>query len=244
MAGLTGATTSSLDALSEQYRSITHNLANASTPGYKRRRTLFAELLDTAAAQPVEGAAPAASVTQAQAVDFSQGALTHTGAALDLALEGDGFFALETPEGPLYTRGGTFRINAEGQLVDLAERTVTGQAGPIVIPPSVSSAAVQISRDGNVTAAGESIGRLKIVEFPEASDLTPVAGGCFRATEGLAASDAENTFVHQGFFESSNVSVVEELVGLITVTRMYEANLKGIEVDDERMKTLLDVAMS
>ena len=130
------ATTSSLQALSDQYHTIAHNLANVNTAGYKRRCSSFVQLL-----QQAQTLSDIALIADQVSIDFSQGALTRTGRSLDLGLEGKGFFVLETPEGPLYSRSGVFRTNAEGQLVDSSGRTVAGEAGPIVIPTTASTAA-------------------------------------------------------------------------------------------------------
>lgn len=163
---------------------------------------------------------------------------------MDLGLEGKGFFVLETPEGPLYSRSGVFRTNAEGQLVDSSGRTIAGEGGPIVIPSTASTAAVGVSADGSISVAGQGVGKFRLVEFENEMDLVPVGGNCFRAPVDAVTTPATNTAVRQGFQEASNVRVVGELVGLITVTRLYEANLKAIQTQDETLKNILQVAMA
>jgi len=238
------ATAAAMEALSEQYRSIAHNLANVSTAGYKRRITEFAEALRQASGLVEPGqSGEVPRVVGQMLIDYTQGGLEQTGRSLDLALQGKGFFVVETENGPLYTRSGVFRLNAQNQLVDLSGRLVAGQAGPIVVPPDASVAGIEVSLSGNVRADGKDIGQLKIVEFEDPSVLEPVGGSCFQAPEQVAPAPAQNTEVYQGFKESSNVNVVEELVGLIGVTRLYEANIKSIKTQDERMKYLLEVAM-
>jgi flagellar basal-body rod protein FlgF len=237
------AIASSLEALTQQYRTITNNLANASTPGFKRTRTTFQQLLDNATSRAAPGES-GGRLSPSNSIDFAQGVLTPTGRGLDLALEGDGFFVLETPDGPLYTRSGKFRTNGEGQLVDPVGRLVSGDSGPITVPPTASTMDLVVSRDGRVSVGSQSLGKLKVVTFADASQLTPVGGGCFQAARSATVRDVEGAVVHQGFFESSNVSVVEELVGLISVTRLYEANLKSISVQDDKTKSLMQVAMS
>jgi len=246
MPGNSNAIASGLDALTQQYRTITNNLANASTPGFKRTRTTFRQLLDGATARPGSPADAQASrrIAPQNSLDFTQGMMTHTGRNLDVALDGEGFFVLDTPDGPLYTRCGKFRSNGEGQLVDPAGRLVAGDNGPITVPPSVSAADVSIARDGRVSAGGQSLGKLRIVQFPDPAQLTPVGSGCFQAKASAEVKDAEKVGVQQGFYESSNVSVMEELVDLLTVTRLYEANIKSIAAQDEKGKQLLQVAMS
>ena len=242
------AVSSSLEALNEQYRSITDNLANANTPGFKRVRISFAQTLAEALAGSAGSQEPAAGTGQVlanSAIDFSQGALTQTGRALDLALGNAGFFTLKTVDGELYTRCGKFHVNDQRQLVDAAGRIVGGSGGaPIVVPPTVSTMDIRVTREGDVRAGGRSIGRLEIVDFTDRSKLAPKGSDCFEALAGAGRRDAEVPAVRQGYLESSNVSVVEELVGLIMVTRLYEANIKSISVQDEQMKNLLEVAMS
>jgi len=239
------AVSTSLEALTEQYRSITDNLANANTPGFKRMRVSFAQTLAEALAGAEEPAAGTGHVSANSAVDFSQGALTPTGRALDLALAGKGFFTLKTPDGERYTRCGKFHLNEQRQLVDTVGRIVGGTGGaPIVVPPTVSTMDIRVTREGDLRAGETSIGRLEIVDFADRSKLAPKGSDCFEALAGAGRGDAVAPTVRQGYLEGSNVSVVEELVGLIMVTRLYEANIKSISVQDEQMKNLLEVAMS
>ena len=234
-------TSSTLEALADRYRSIAHNLANVSTTAYKRRLSVFSQSL---LEQMQTGEATGGEVSEETCIDFTQGVLAQTDRPLDLAIDGKAFFELETPDGPLYTRNGTFRTNQEGQLVDFSGRTVAGAAGPIVIPSSVALGQVQVSRDGTVSAAGQGIGRLKLVKFQDATQLEPIGGSCFRAPTDATREADQTAAVHQGYREASNVSIVEELVELIMVTRLYEANVTSMLSQDELAKTILQVAMA
>ncbi|MFA6132757.1 MAG: flagellar hook-basal body protein [Phycisphaerae bacterium] len=228
------ATATNLSALSEYYGMITQNLANASTSGYKRQGAAFDQVL----AQAVAGNAVAAR----GGLDLSQGHLVETARPLDLALEGKGFFVIETADGPLYTRSGTFRLSSTGQLVDYAGRTVSGTEGPIILPQSADSSSIHVASDGRISVGPQQVGQVKVVEFEDSSGLTPVGGGCYDAPDSTQPDEAKATSVHQGYNEASNVSVVEELVELIKVTRAYEANLKTVQTHDERYRNLLKVA--
>lgn len=234
------AISSSLDALTKQYRTITHNIANANTAGYKRRRSVFEETLQ----KQVTGGAAAEAVGASSAVDYTQGRFVQTDRPLDLALNGDGFFVVEGLDGPIYTRNGTFRINEKRQLVDFAGRLVAGDQGPIVLPPTASALAVRVSQDGSVGVDGRTLGRLRLVEFEDRKRLIPDTGTGYRAPDDLGAAPAKKTSIQQGFQESANVSVIEEMVGLIAVSRMYEANMKTISQHDDKSKHLLNVALS
>jgi len=232
-------TTSSLDALTQTYRDITYNLSNASTVGFKRRLNEF-HLVEPDQPDSVLGGA----IEVKSMVDFSQGHFVQSGRQLDLALNGKGFFVIETPQGRLFTRNGQFRFNSDRQLVDYAGRTVAGTGGPIILPGSVGISDFHVAEDGAVRAGAQSIGKLQIVEFASASEIVPVGDSSFRAAAGVDPTEAKSAGVRQGFTEAANVNVVEELVGLIQVTRMYEANFRVLRTQDERMKQILNVAMS
>ena len=236
--GANTAAASSIAGIEQRYAGITHNLANANTTGFKRVRTSFSQALQQA------GAAGTGAVAAGTQVDFTQGPLAGTGRPLDLAMTGKGFFVLETPNGPLYTRNGTFTTNAEGNLVDTQGRLVAGEAGPIVVPRSVSPSQVTVAPDGTVQAGGQTIGKLRVVDFADRAALRPEGASGFRAPANVQPQPAEKYAVTQGHLEGSNVNVTEELVGLITASRLYEANLKGVSATDERLRNLLQVAMA
>lgn len=235
---------SALDAISQQYEAIAHNLANISTAGYKRQNITFSKAL---AAQMTggDGSAPAQGAVQGTiSLDFRQGNLVKTDGPLDVALNGPGLFVLDTPEGPRYTRCGMFTTNTTGQLVDSAGRIVQGDGGPITLPATATQHNINITPDGSVEVGGTSVGKLKIVVFKDTSVLTSVGDHCYTAPQTVAPDSAtEATTVAQGFQEGSNVNPVQELVGLITVTRLYEANIKAMTSQDDKAKSLLQVAM-
>jgi flagellar basal-body rod protein FlgF len=229
------AAASSLGAIEARYAGITHNLANSSTNGFKRVRTTFHQALDEAGASVV---------TPESRIDFTQGPLADTGRPLDVAISGRGFFMLETPQGPLYTRNGCFTTNKQGNLVDSQGRLVAGDSGPIVAPSGVSVSQLSVGPDGAVRAAGQQIGRLRVVDFDDRAALVSEGASGFRAGAGMAPKTAAKFTISQGHLEGSNVNVTEELVSLITATRLYEANIKGVGAMDDRLKSLLQVAMA
>ena len=239
-------TIAALTGLADEYHAIAHNLANANTTGYKRLVGTFTG----GGASPGEAAESAAedgaaSVPQASTgIDFSQGRLVRTGRSLDAALSGKGFFVLETDRGERYTRNGVFRADAQGQLVDGSGRTVAGQGGPVTVPTSVSPMQVEIAPDGRILAGGTAIGQLRIVEFEDPAVLEPEGSGAFVAPADARPAPAENTTVQQGFQEASNVDAVTELVGLIQVTRLYQANVQVMANTGSRAKDLLRIAMA
>ena len=244
MDGSIEAVTSGIEAMSDRYRSIAHNLANANTAGFKRQLGSLIQLAPIAGQQVVEpGEIVTGQISGLNSIDFTQGVLVKTGRALDCALDGKGFFVIETPEGPLYTRHGIFQVNARGQLVDSSGRPVSGNSGPIILPSNAGPDNVQISSEGLVSAGGQAVGQLQVVEFDKPGDLTLVGATCFRAPSGVNPVAATATAVRQGSHEASNVSVVEELVNMIMVSRLYQANMKSVQVQDDRMASLLRAVM-
>ena len=222
------------EALTKQYHAITQNLANASTVGYKR---IQCEVQAGGA-----GAQSSGSVTGKLSLDLTQGHLVQTGRALDLALNGPGFFVLETPKGNLYTRHGVFQVNAQGQLVDSSGRTVAGESGPLILSNG-GSESLNVTADGRIFAGKQELGKLRVVEFEKTPDMEPAGQCTYQPRDKATPAAAVKTTVQQGFQEASNVNVVDELVGLITVSRLYEANAKSLRSQDDRYKNLLQVAM-
>ncbi len=225
----------SLEALTGAYARITQNLANASTPGFKRHLSAFVSGSDGRGG---------GEISAKDYCDFTQGAMKQTGRSLDVAINGEGFFVMETPQGPLYTRYGSFQLNASRQLVDSLGRTVSGQGGPITIPPGAGPEEIQISSQGAISAGGSTVGRLRIVNFENPDRLIRAGAIHFRAPANVAPDDVASPALGQGFVESSNVNVARELVDLITVTRLYQANVKTIQTRDDHLKHLLQVAMA
>jgi len=233
---------SSLEVLTEDFSTIASNLANVNTTGFKRVKNAFMEALRDANFDTSQLPAPLDTVTIARAgLDFSQGPTLHTGRDLDFAVQGDAFFVLETPEGPLFTRNGVFLMNERRELVTAAGHIVSGESGPLVIPPEVAS--VSVNDKGVISADGAAIGALRLVEFEDQSKLVPAGYSAFKHLDGDSGAPAQNARVLQGFRENSNVQPAAELVDLISVMRLYELNLKAISSSDERQQDILRIAM-
>ncbi len=230
----------SLNSLTKEFDIIAHNMANVSTTGFKRRCNSFTQVL---AAQEAAQGQDEGGESQGL-FDFSQGSLVQTDRTLDFALYGEGFFVIETPEGPVYTRHGVFHTNQNGQIVDTAGRLVAGTAGPMIVPPEADVADLYVTDDGRVIAGQTPIGQFRIVEFPDAQDkLQAIGQNCFQPPKDVEPVDATKSIVKQGYQEASNVKVVEELVNMILVSRMYEANMKLVGVKKDSSSTVLGVAM-
>jgi flagellar basal-body rod protein FlgF len=227
----------STEGLTREFDTIAHNLANVSTTGYKRRVSSFA-----GAMADQEGGDDQQTTTSS--IDFTQGNLVETRRTLDVALYGKGFFVVETPDGPLYTRHGVFRANENGQLVDFQGRSIGGAGGPLAIPTTTDVSQVTISQDGRVIAGEGAVGQFRIVEFGDKENLLePVGFSCYRAPEEAPPKDAEDVVVKQGYQEASNVQMIDELVGMIMVSRMYEANMRLVNVKKDTTDSVIGVAM-
>jgi len=235
---------SSINALMREFETITHNLANVSTVGYKRRCNAFSKSLEAQKAGK-ETYSPG-NIELKSALDFSQGNITETGRPLDFALFGKGFFVIETPKGPLYTRNGVFHTNQNGQIIDSQGRIVAGQAGPITIPSDVGIPQVSVSSDGNISADGTTIGTFQLVDFEDnEAKLVPTGESCYRMPdEKIQPVAAENIVVRQGCQEVSNVKIIDELVDMIMVSRLYEANMKFIGARREVASSITSAAMA
>jgi flagellar basal-body rod protein FlgF len=199
---------------------IANNLANVSTAGFRARHNTFSSILATTGNTPLSVLNQDANdygVLSGTRLDASQGALERTGSDLDLAVEGPGYFSVQTATGSVYTRGGNFRVSPQGQLITAAGDPVLGDNGPITIV----GMPVSISADGTISANGAIAGRLKLVEFAPAVDLQSVGGTYYTAPAG-AAQAATDSHVRQGMLESSNVNPVTSVVELITAERQVE----------------------
>jgi len=243
MAEITAQVSSSIDSLTKEFGIIAHNLANVSTTGYKRRCNAFTNVLK--AGQSAEDIDFETNTELNSVLDFSQAHIIQTGRSLDLALNGSGFFVIETTDGPLYTRNGIFQINSNGQLTDSEGRIVAGQNGTITIPRTVSPSQLHVSADGSISAGSVSIGKFRLVDFGQnQSKLLPAGLNCFYMPDpDIVPTNAENIAVKQGFQEASNVQIIEELVDMMLVTRLYEANMKLLSVQSQASSSMISVAM-
>jgi flagellar basal-body rod protein FlgF len=219
----------------EQQASVAHNMANASTPGFRAQINAFR-------AVPVVGeeARTRAFVAATTAgADFTRGPLTETGRALDVAVQGDGWLVVQADDGSeAYTRVGNLQVGADGQLLTMGARPVLGDAGPMAIPPG---AEVTVAADGLIAARGAGdpltgvgdVGRLKLVNPPTA-DLVRGDDGLFRMRDGLPAADADPAVrLVSGVIEGSNVNPVEAMVDMIANARRFELQMKSIKSADE-----------
>jgi flagellar basal-body rod protein FlgG len=246
-----------MDAQQTNLDVISNNLANASTTGYKRGRANFEDLLYQNLRQPGGASSQQTNLPTGLQVGtgvrtvgtsklFTQGNLQQTGNNFDIAINGQGFFGVQMPDGTqAYTRDGSFKVDAQGQLV-------TNNGFPvqpaITIPPNAQ--AVSIGQDGvvQVTLAGnpqpQQVGTLQLTNFNNPTGLEAKGQNLFMETAASGAPTAGAPganglgLLNQGYVETSNVNVVEELVTMIATQRAYELNSKAIQTSDQMLQRL------
>lgn len=233
----TGYTTLSRQSgLMREMQIVANNIANAATTGYRQEGLVFSEFVRAAPGQP------SLSMAGAHIANTSpeQGALTQTGGAFDLAIEGDGFFMLKTPVGERLTRAGGFTPNAAGDLVDAnGHRVLDAGGSPIFVPPDTHD--IRIAGDGTVSAGGRAIAQIGLFLPTDPAGLVREDGVRFRADAGT--EPAPDARLLHGFLESSNVNAIEQVSRLIEIQRAYEMGQSFLEAEDQRIrdavKTLL-----
>lgn len=227
---------------------LTANLANVDTPGFKKSEPVFQTVLAGELAQSTGAVAdfsrsavlPLASDAMpwvaSTVIDLSPGNIRRTGNPFDLAINGDGFFAVQTPQGEQYTRGGDFTRNSQGQLSTENGYPVLGKGGPI----QLGQGNITVSPDGEVTAGGNTLGTLKVVTFKDPRLLVRGESGLLRLTSGTPQAAPEQTEVRQGYLEGSNVNVVDELSSMITTLRVFQSYEKVIQSQDNATARVMD----
>jgi flagellar basal body rod protein FlgG len=218
-----------VDAQIRHQEVLAHNLAHLQVPGFRRQFLTFEQV--ASAAPRVSAGAPARNtlpdlptgvIKVNQYTDFSTGAFNRTGQPLDAAIDGPGFFVVEGPGGPLYTRHGAFRADPQGRLVTTAGMVVRGKSGPIQIPADVVVSNVSIGLDGTIASGPRSLGQLDVVSFDEPAKLLPAGTTLFRAPAGVAPKPATARILGSAL-ETPNTAPVQELVQLIVGMRHMEA---------------------
>jgi flagellar basal-body rod protein FlgG len=249
-----------LDAQQTQLDVISNNLANVSTSGFKRSRAVFEDLLYQTVRQP---GAQSTQQTQlptglqlgvgvrpvATEKIFTQGNLQQTGNSLDLAINGQGFFQVSLPDGTTaYTRDGSLHMDNQGQLVTSSGYTVTPA---ITVPANAQS--VTIGKDGTVSitqpgsAASTQVGAIQLANFINPAGLQSQGENLYleTAASGSPSTNAPGSngvgSLQQGYIETSNVNVVEELVNMIQTQRAYEINSKAVQTSDQMLQRLSQI---
>jgi flagellar basal body rod protein FlgG len=209
---------------------LANNIANAGTGGYKADREFYSLYVapEAAANDPLS----TMPVIERPWIDQSQGTLHSTGSPLDFALSGKGFFAVNGPSGPLYTRNGNFRLAADGRLVTSDGYAVRDQQGaPLTVAATLP---VEVSPDGIVTQNGNAIGRLDVVDFTSTASLAKHGNNYFRMTDPAQRPSAPTaTTVQQGQLEASNTGTAEGAIRLVSVMRQFDMLQRAVSLAGE-----------
>jgi flagellar basal body rod protein FlgG len=214
---------------------LANNVANAATGGYKADREFYSLYVAPEAATDESTTMP---VIERPWVDHAQGTLHNTGNPLDLALSGKGFFAVNGPAGPLYTRNGNFRLAGDGRLVTGDGFAVRDQQGkPLTIAGKLP---VEVSTDGTITQDGNVIGKLEIVDFGSTAGLSKQGANYFRVTDPTQKPTTAPTAVEQGSLEASNTGSAESAVRLVSVMRQFEMLQRAVALGGEMNKHAIE----
>ncbi len=213
--------------IAQQHRmnQISNNLANVDTAGYKKEDVTFWEMLYTTNENRNRVGKAMKILT-----NHSEGAAKATGNPLDFAIDGNGFFKVQTPQGVRYTRAGNFHLNGAGQLTTPSGHLVLAGGGPLAI----NGTEVSVAPDGAITVDNLPAGQLDVVDIDNLNGLEKAGNNLFRLIEGEAREiPAEGFSVKQGFIEASNVTLVTEMTNMLDLHRAYESQQKIIRTFDE-----------
>ncbi len=235
----------SLAALERWQDNVSQNITSAQTTGYRKRTIQFS----TESAGEVrpgppgkngpENGVPAVFPRTSNGINFISGETMPTRRELDIAIQGEGFFEIQTPDGgKAYTRSGEFRLRPDRTLVTSSGLEVLNTNGdPFVLLPGGGN--VVINQDGTLFQGSVALGKLSIQKFANTAALMPTSGGMFLATPGSGMQEVEEPELMQGYLEQSNVQPLREMVDLVFISRAYEANQKMITTIDQQMEKAL-----
>ncbi|MDQ5977291.1 MAG: flagellar basal-body rod protein FlgF [Verrucomicrobiota bacterium] len=236
----------SLAALERWQDNVSQNITSAQTTGYRKRTIQFStdsagEVRPGRHGKNGEGSGvPAVFPKTSNGINFISGETMPTRRELDIAIQGEGFFEIQTPDGgKAYTRSGEFRLRPDRTLVTSSGLEVMNTNGdPITLLPG--GGAVVVNQDGTVFQGSLSLGKLSIQKFANTAALMPTSGGMFLATPGSGMVEVEEPELMQGYLEQSNVQPLREMVDLVLISRAYEANQKMITTIDQQMQKALE----
>lgn len=220
-------------ALQRQMNVTANNLANMNTPGFKGEDVLFLDYLNK----------PQGGEGINQVLDYNSyrkletGPFTQTYNKLDFAIQGEGYFAVQTEEGIRYTRDGSFALNDKREIVNKSGHTLLNESSnPLVIPPDATQ--ITLGADGSLSSENGTIGKVQIVDFESPQLMRKVGDNLYDAGE-LQKKNIENLRVVQGAIEGSNVNPITEMNKMVEVLRMYQATQKMLLADHERIRSAI-----
>ncbi len=220
--------------LQRQMDVLAQNVANLATPGYRAESLLFVEHLKRT--EPGEKVRFVQDIATLR--DLKTGPIAHTGNTFDLAIAGEGYFTVETAEGPRYTRAGGFTLDPGGRIITARGDALLGDGGaPLIVPPNAG--AVTIARDGTVSSAGGEVGRVALVTFDNEQALDKRAAGLYDAGDQAPRRVADPN-IQQGKLEGSNAAGVVEMTKLIATVRSYQSAARMADEEHQRQRRAID----
>jgi flagellar basal body rod protein FlgG len=220
---------------------ISENLAAGSVPGYRKKEISFSAVAAGIDPTAIKSNGSTYVIPSAQtSINLQQGDLRATGNPMDFALHGPGFIEVQLPNGSrAYTRDGELHLDSSGQLVTKQGYTVLGYDGPMQFDLN-NGGAITMAPTGEISQGGEVRGRVRMMEFSDPRQLTAIGSGYFLAENPNAqAAPATATSIQQGFLEASNTSPTAEMANLIVAMRMFESNQRVLQMQDERMGSVI-----
>jgi flagellar basal body rod protein FlgG len=219
---------SGMKARMESLDLLANNIANSGTTGFKADQEFYSTLRDEL------------PLIESRWTDFRQGTIQPTGNPLDIALEGDGFFALNSPTGIVYTRNGSLHVTPQNQLATpegYTVRNTLNNGQPIAVDPNL---AIDIDRDGIVRQNGQEIGQLELASFTDPAVLSKLGSSYFAHSNRAGAATASKAVVRQGAVEQSNVAPADASIRLISVMRQFEMLQRAMSIGAEMNKRAID----
>jgi flagellar basal-body rod protein FlgF len=232
MENATYATLTRQSGLMSEMRAVANNIANANTTGFRTEGVIFAEHIE--ALGPDHNSLSMATSAVRETLQ-NQGALSQTGGSFDLAIEGEGFFLIQTPQGERLTRAGSFTPNEQGDLVTAEGYSVLDSGGaPVFVPQGAGS--IGIAPDGTISAGGQPVGQIGLFLPTDPLGMIREDGVRFEARGGYESTDGR---MLQGFLEDSNVDAIGQVTRMIEVQRAYELGQSFLDKEDERIRSVL-----
>ncbi|WP_299662426.1 flagellar hook-basal body complex protein [uncultured Ruegeria sp.] len=229
-------TLSRQSGLMNEMRMVANNIANANTTGYRQQGVVFSEFVRDMPGNP----SLSLSRAQVRNTSLQQGMLTKTGGSFDFAIEGDGFFMIETPAGNRLTRAGSFSPNAEGDLVTMdGHRVLDSNGAPVFVPPDAET--IDVGSDGTMSVNGQILGQIGVYGVADPQNLVREGSTHFRSGGQVDPMD-EPVVLHR-FLEGSNVNAVGQVTRMIEIQRAYELGQSFLEAEDERVRGALKAMM-
>jgi len=224
---------SHMTALRREMDMVANNIANMSTSGFKTEKPLFTAFLNKAKNDLVSRERVAYVEDFGQVRNLEAGTISTTGNPLDIAINSEGYFSIQTPEGVHYTRAGNFNLNGDNQIVTRDGKPLLDDKGsPITIPPGTSN--ITISNDGTVTADSAPVARIVPVLFEDERGLEKLPDGLYKTDQ--TPEPGTRFELRQGMLEGSNVQAVVEMTNMIDISRAYESAKRFVDREDDRMR--------